>query len=66
MVGAIFLGEKPGRGYDIQLKESQAKADKWLVKYRVVEPAIASNDTTNPFLIFLLPKTSRDVVFTKE
>ena len=66
-VGAIFLGNKPGHGYEIRLKESQPKANQWVVKYHVIEPTQTENTMrSQPFLIFLLPKSKYQVVFTEE
>jgi putative zinc finger protein len=66
-VGAIFLGNKQGHGYEIRLKESQKKLNQWVVKYAVIEPSpVVKGIPSQPFLIFLLPKSNYSVVFTQE
>jgi hypothetical protein len=67
MIGAIFLGEKPTRGYEIQLRELQRPADALVVKFAVQTPqGPATTQLTQPFLIFRLPATKAPVRFIQE
>lgn len=67
MIGAIFLGEKPTGGYEVQLRELQRLPDALMVKYAVRSPeGPASAQLTQPFLVFRLPATTAPVQFTQE
>lgn len=67
MIGAIFLGEKPTGGYEIQLRELQRPADALVVKYAVQTPqGPAAAQLTQPFLIFRLPAANAPVRFVQE
>ncbi|MEW6515876.1 MAG: protease complex subunit PrcB family protein [candidate division FCPU426 bacterium] len=67
MIGAIFLGQQPTGGYEIQLKELQRNPNALEVKYAVRSPQdAAAGRPTSPFLIFRLPATPAPVQFTEE
>ncbi|MBN1596261.1 hypothetical protein JW933_10075, partial [candidate division FCPU426 bacterium] len=67
MLGAIFLGKKTGRGYEIFLQESNLQEGQRVVKYQVNAPEnLNGEDSSQPFLIFILPYTAQPVVFQEE
>jgi hypothetical protein len=68
MLGMIFLGNRPGRGYEVQLRAVQESPDKILVRYHVAAPENKNGNekSSQPFLAFLLPATPLPVLFQEE
>lgn len=67
MIGIIFLGNRPGEGYRIQITAIENQAGRLLVSYQVEPPA--TPDTTKssrPYRAMQLPRSTLPVEFKQE
>ncbi|MBE9490752.1 MAG: protease complex subunit PrcB family protein [Bacteroidetes bacterium] len=65
---ALFLGEKTSGGYFITVKQIVVISDKVNVAYKVTSPKpgdMVTTVMTQPYCIIKMPKTSKEVVFSK-
>jgi len=68
MVVAVFMGEKPTGGYQIEIINIEEKMDHLLVYYKEVTPpkgAIVTQAFTQPYHLKVIPKSPREVKFQK-
>lgn len=66
MLGIIFLGKRPGTGYEIQVRAVETLADRVAVRYHVENRPGPGSRFSQPFLAFVIPATTLPVVFTEE
>jgi len=66
MLGIIFLGKRPGTGYEIQVRAVETLADRVAVRYHVENRPGHDSRFSQPFLAFVIPATPLPVVFTEE
>ncbi len=66
-LAVLFIGAKPGRGYDIQIKRIENQADRMMVFYHVNSPkATTATGTSHPFIAFEVKKSSLPIEFTED
>ena len=66
MAVAIFLGNRLTGGYRIILLSAKEEADVYVINYMESEPGgLVTQALTTPYLITLLPKTDKKVIFKK-
>lgn len=69
MLAGIFLGSRPGRGYEIHLTSVENRPNQLLIKYRVRNTGFtdaAGSQLSRPYLVVLLPYSELPVVFQEE
>jgi len=67
MLAAIFLGKRPGKGYEIRLQEIRNSGSSVLIKYTVRPPANPqAQEISRPYLLVLLPYTTLPVELQEE
>ncbi len=65
----LNAGEKPSAGYSIHVSRLEEKEDQLVIHYRVESPApgaVAAAMITHPWVLQIIPKPSKPVIFVKD